>query len=52
MVVLAGDCFDLILPLDGGGLGGGERPSHTERVETFTPPQPLPIEGRGFKASC
>ncbi|QPQ55110.1 COX15/CtaA family protein [Allosphingosinicella flava] len=35
------------LPLDGGGLGGGDLSARTEPSHGITPPQPLPIEGRG-----
>ncbi len=38
------------LLLDGGGQGGGAVRDLLERVSTLTPPQPLPIEGRGFTA--
>ena len=37
------------LPLDGGGLGGGERLGPL-KSRTFTPPLPLPIRGRGKEA--
>ncbi len=36
------------LPVDGGGQGGGEGENRPTFRETFTPPQPLPIEGRGL----
>jgi ring-1,2-phenylacetyl-CoA epoxidase subunit PaaD len=38
------------LPLEGGGLGGGERIRAHGGSPRFTPPQPLPIEGRGSAA--
>src|SRR5687768_7034665 len=38
------------LPLDGGGKGGGGLPARTDRGSRATPPQPLPIEGRGHEA--
>ncbi len=38
------------LPLDGGGLGGGERIHAPSGPHKFTPtPKPLPIKGRGFE---
>jgi len=37
------------LPLDGGGQGGGEGEDRTSSSGNVTPPQPLPIEGRGFQ---
>ncbi|MCY7398892.1 MAG: RNB domain-containing ribonuclease, partial [Sphingomonas bacterium] len=36
------------LPLDGGELGGGEVNEARSLSGDITPPQPLPIEGRGF----
>jgi ring-1,2-phenylacetyl-CoA epoxidase subunit PaaD len=36
------------LPLDGGGLGGGELSARSAPVAESTPPQPLPIKGRGL----
>jgi ribonuclease R len=37
------------LPLDGGGRGGGEDRDRIDSSGQVTPPQPLPIEGRGFE---
>ncbi len=38
---------EIALPLDGGGLGGGELRDPHDLTSNLTPPQPLPIEGRG-----
>ena len=35
----------LALPLDGGGLGGGEVSGYDPHFIDITPPQPLPITG-------
>ncbi|MDB5691900.1 MAG: dnaE, partial [Alphaproteobacteria bacterium] len=40
----------LALPLDGGGLGGGGVGDPPRSTSNPTPPQPLPIEGRGLIA--
>jgi 2-aminobenzoate-CoA ligase len=39
------------LPLDGGGLGGGERRDGSGAGGESTPPQPLPIKGRDYDIS-
>ena len=39
--------MDNTLPLDGGGQGGGESGGSRDTSGDVTPPQPLPIEGRG-----
>ncbi len=36
------------LPLDGEGLGRGERPAIAEAVATFTPTLPSPIMAEGW----
>ena len=36
------------LPLDGGGLGGGVVNEGRDFSGDITPPQPLPIKGRGL----
>jgi len=36
-------------PLMGEGLGRGERLRWLSGSRMFTPPQPLPIKGRGFR---
>jgi len=38
-------------PSMGEGLGGGGLSAHSARVAEAAPPQPLPIEGRGFCAA-
>ncbi|HVH78827.1 MAG TPA: hydantoinase B/oxoprolinase family protein [Stellaceae bacterium] len=35
------------LPLDGGGLGGGDRPDRAQLAASSPPPRPSPIEGEG-----
>jgi error-prone DNA polymerase len=40
-----------LLPLDGGGQGGGGLSAGTARVAESTPPLPLPIKGRGVISS-
>ncbi len=39
----------IALPLDGEGLGGGERLHRHDGPRRFTPPQTPPHQGRGFK---
>src|SRR5205807_10249896 len=39
------------LPLDGGGLGGGDRADRTEFAANSPPPRPSPIEGEGVVAA-
>jgi len=39
--------FSKALPLDGGGLGGGGVNEELRISGESTPPQPLPIKGRG-----
>jgi len=38
----------MTLPLDGGGQGGGGVSTRAGLCASVTPPQPLPIKGRGF----
>jgi hypothetical protein len=45
------DDADIFLPLDGGGLGGGDASTGTVHDER-TPPLPLPIQGRGKIRPC
>ena len=40
--------MDRTLPLDGGGQGGGDGCAGRDSSGDVTPPQPLPIKGRGF----
>jgi ribonuclease R len=44
--------MDRTLPLDGGGQGGGDGGDGRDSSGDITPPQPLPIEGRGFAESA
>ena len=39
---------ELTLPLDGGGQGGGDGTTSAKSRGEITPPQPLPIKGRGL----
>jgi ring-1,2-phenylacetyl-CoA epoxidase subunit PaaD len=47
-MVRVSDRASKALPLDGGGLGGDERLHALSGLRKFTPPQPLPIKGRGL----
>jgi N-methylhydantoinase B len=39
--------FSKALPLDGGGMGGGDRAGRTDAAASSPPPRPSPIEGEG-----
>ena len=49
-LALGRDANSKALPLDGGGLGGGDASGHGADFIDITPQQPLPIQRRGISA--